>query len=104
MPNVDLFESRGLGIFVAFPTGIIFSNQTGGTSCHHPEIEGCFIPFRAFYGHASLEDDLIAHFEGPKWRGSGATGGIDEQDADIIDEVLSLVRLSDAVKVDRAPT
>lgn len=33
------------GIIVPAPTGVIYSNQVGGTRCAHPELEGFFIPW-----------------------------------------------------------
>jgi hypothetical protein len=32
------------GAIVPAPTGILWTNQTGGTSCQHPEVEGYFLP------------------------------------------------------------
>ena len=29
-PTIDLHESVGLGLIVELPTGVIYSNQTGG--------------------------------------------------------------------------
>lgn len=43
---IDLtpMESDYFGIIIIEKTGIIWTNQTSGTMCHHPEIEGFFIP------------------------------------------------------------
>lgn len=32
------------GVIINLPTGVFFTNQTGGVSCNHPELEGIFIP------------------------------------------------------------
>jgi hypothetical protein len=49
-----------------------------------PEVEGVFVPFDAEDGWLAL----AAHFEGPKYMGSGAMRGLDREDADLIDRVL----------------
>jgi len=105
-PVVQLWESVGLGLIVEYPSGIIYSNQTGGTSCLHPEIEGAFVPLRndTEYDEPKLlspENDLFDYFEGPKHRGTGATSGLDSADADFIDCILQTCSLGGAVAVDR---
>ena len=82
------------------------SNQTGGTSCLQPEVEGVYIPLRNDYAlkdlrFSSPELELSAYFEGPKHRGAGATSGLDSADADFIDNVLSNSGLDGAISVDR---
>jgi hypothetical protein len=43
---VALYDSDQLfGIVVEVPTGVVFTNQIGGTACSHPEVEGVFLPF-----------------------------------------------------------
>ncbi len=39
---INIWDSVGLGIIIKFPTSILISNQTGGTTCLHPKIEGVF--------------------------------------------------------------
>ncbi|MHA7631633.1 DUF6210 family protein [Corallococcus sp. M7] len=70
-----------------WPTGVLYSNQTGGSTCLHPQAEGAFLP---------LVDELVAqenllnqYFTGPKWRGACANG-IDEETAQEIDRILGL--------------
>lgn len=82
------------------------SNQTGGTSCIQPQVEGVYIPLRNDYGlkdfqFSSPELELTQHFVGPKHRGAGATSGLDAGDADFIDDVLLRSGLSEAISVDR---
>jgi len=48
------------------------------------------------------EEDLCQYFTGPKYQGSGAAEGIDEQDAGFIDEILGKYQLSNSIAVDRA--
>lgn len=33
-----------IGLIVCHPTGVTWTSQTGGMSCHHPEAEGFFVP------------------------------------------------------------
>ena len=43
---VDLTEDLNVsaGIIVPQKTGVIYTNQTAGTGCSHPEVEGFYIP------------------------------------------------------------
>lgn len=45
-PVVQLWDYEGAGLIIPAPTGIVWSNQTGGMACHHPELEGYFLPVR----------------------------------------------------------
>jgi hypothetical protein len=47
------------------------------------------------------ERELFAYFQGPKYRGGGATRGLDGEDGDFIDGVLAGFRLAGIVQVDR---
>jgi hypothetical protein len=44
LQRVDLLSTYVFGFLIPAPTGIIWTNQVGGTLCAHPEIEGLFIP------------------------------------------------------------
>ena len=45
MKRVQLWSlSNFFGLIIPEKTGIIYSNQTGGVTCNHPEIEGYYIP------------------------------------------------------------
>lgn len=106
-PQLQLYDSIGTGIILAFPSGVAYSNQTGGTSCLSPTMEGVFVPLRNDYQlpdgpMMSPEIELTRYFEGPKYRGSGATCGIDSADADFIDSIFGRVRLWPVLSVDRA--
>ena len=60
-PTIELWESVGLGLIVEMPSGVLYSNQTGGFSCLHPAIEGVFLPLRndhSFWKLISPERDL----------------------------------------------
>ena len=41
------------GIIVPLKTGVIWTNQVGGTYCGHPELEGIFLP-----AVGEIDDDL----------------------------------------------
>jgi len=105
-PVIRLWDSVGLGIIIAHPSGVVFSNQTGGTACLQPELEGVFVPLRndvltETQEFLSPERDLCEHFTGPKHCGAGATPGLDSEDADFIDGVLAKHRLADVLRVER---
>ncbi|MES2705224.1 MAG: DUF6210 family protein [Verrucomicrobiota bacterium] len=105
-PLLQLYDSIGTGIILAFPSGVIYSNQTGGTACLSPEMEGVFVPLRNDYQLSegpmmSPEIELTQYFEGPRHRGRGATSGIDLEDADFIDSILDRVELRPVISVDR---
>lgn len=106
-PTIKLFEHVGLGLIIEYPSGVAYSNQTGGTCCLAPSLEGVFVPLRNDCAKPSQEllspeHALVAYFDGPKWQGTGAPLGIDADDADFIDQVLAEHRLSHCIIVDRA--
>jgi hypothetical protein len=43
-PIIRLWQLTGLGLIIAHPSGVIYSNQTGGYACDHRELEGVFVP------------------------------------------------------------
>jgi hypothetical protein len=63
-----------------------------------PEVEGVFVPFDAEESWLRLS----AHFEGPKYRGSGAMRGLDDEDAIFIESVLREGRIDVPLVVDRS--
>jgi hypothetical protein len=45
MIKVELWDLQNfMGVIVPCQSGVIFSNQTGGIDCFHPEVEGVYIP------------------------------------------------------------
>lgn len=105
-PYVTLFDNVGTGVIIEYPTGVLYSNQVGGTANLHPTFEGAFVPFgndvlipsREFI---SLESHLVGYFEGPRYRGTGATDGLDAEDADFIDSILKEAGVDRWIGVDR---
>jgi len=84
-PRVLLYDARGLGCIILWPTGIEYSNQTGGYACLHPTAEGFYVPlFNELFDQEAL---LRRHFEGPKWRGF-CDRGIDEETALEVERIL----------------
>ncbi|WP_437599320.1 DUF6210 family protein [Sorangium sp. So ce590] len=94
---IRLYDA-GLGLIIEHASGVLYTNQTCGVCCTHPELEGVFVPFDAEESRLQLD----AHFEGPKYRGTGAMHGIDEEDAVFIESVLRDGRIEVPLVVDRS--
>lgn len=104
--RIELWEHVGLGLIIDWPSGVSISNQTGGTSCLAPEAEGVFVPLRNDCTEkerklVSPENELYKYFVGHKYSGTGATNGIDEEDAKEIESILSKTKIFPNIKVDR---
>ncbi len=98
-PVVSLDFIGGLGLIIQVPSGVLFTSQVGGVATLFPRIEGIFVPLiEERMDHQSL---LRAHFIGPKWRGQ-CYAGIDQDDADVVDRVLSLSFQTAGITVDRS--
>jgi hypothetical protein len=103
---IRLWDLVGVGLVIEHPSGVMYSNQTGGTGCHQPEVEGVLVPV---CNDVPLDDptavspatELSEYFAGPAHGGAGATSGLDQRDADFIDDVLRRCGCGDAIKVDR---
>jgi len=105
-PSIELWQHAGMGLIIEYPSGVICSNQTGGTACLHPEVEGVFVPLRndtleETHSLISPENELYEYFVGPKHKGAGATSGLDSEDADKIQTVLAKHCLSPPIDIDR---
>lgn len=106
MPKVSLYDSVGFGVIIKYNSGVIYSNQTGGTCCLHPEVEGIYSPFSNDYSvpkyeYLSPELELTEYFEREKYGGSGATTGIDEEDALFIETILLKYGVFEIITVNR---
>jgi hypothetical protein len=102
---IRLYEFIGLGLIIVAKSGVRYTNQTGGHCCCQPEVEGFFVPLRndLTLDPVSLlgpEPDLDAYFTGPKYAGSGATCGLDVEDAFEINKILAKHQLSQVISVD----
>ena len=89
---LELWNTCGTGLIIERECGIWYSNQTEGTCCSHPRIEGVYIPvgnecdeFGKFY---SADPQLQAYFGGPKYNGTGARDGLDREDLEMLQELL----------------
>ncbi|MBN1427712.1 MAG: hypothetical protein JXB07_04950 [Anaerolineae bacterium] len=106
MALIRLWELAGLALIVEKSTGVHYSNQTGGTTCMQPEIEGVLIPIRNDVELESRrlispENDLYQYFAGPPHQGTGACRGLSLEDADFIDGVLKHYKMREYLCVDR---
>lgn len=98
--TVELDEFQGLGLILAYPSGVIYTTQAGGYCCLHQKIEGVFVPVSTLDSHwQKLLDDHFFH--GPKWAGH-CYKGIDEETADFLDTELETTYLTQHLRVDRA--
>ncbi len=97
-PIIQLWEFSGMGLIVAWPSGVRYSNQTGGYACLYPELEGVFAPLAA----PVLDQQawLRKFFTGRKWRGN-CYKGIDEETANFIDSVLIESSRTEILRVNR---
>lgn len=104
--RVTLYDFVGTGLIIKAKTGIVWTNQAGGTACLQPECEGLFVPFgndtRLDGKLISLENSLFELFQ-------GAAGGLTfaEGWAEAFEEALSRYaaehwRAFSAVTLDRA--
>ena len=97
-PLIKLYDSNGIGVIIKYPSGVLYSNQVGGTACLQPTVEGVFVPF--YSEVIAQEQMLIDYFIGPKW-GGACMNGIDDDDADKIDEILQANIVTRFIHVDR---
>lgn len=97
-PVIQLWLGRQVGLIILRPSGVYYSNQTGGYACQHPLEEGVFVPIHSCeldFGKA-----LSEYFTGSKWNG-WCCDGIDEETAAFMDSLLKKSGLSNEIKVDR---
>lgn len=98
-PLIQLWSARRFGIIVLRPSGVYYSNQTGGYACLHPMVEGIFVPLGDEM--ADQEKKLCDYFTGPKWAG-WCCDGIDGETADFIDALMSKTGSTRGISVDRS--
>lgn len=104
-PKIYLHAAVGTGIIINYPSGIIYTNQTGGTACLQPEMEGFYVPVGNDIATPSLalispENELCNYFNS-KYSNDGAINGLDIDDANQVQNILSAFNLSDAIVIDR---
>ena len=91
-PVVLLYDYIGLGLILAFPSGVRYRNQAAGHACWKFEIEGVLVPLPLGEEQIPLRT-LEDHFDSG-WE------CLDVDAADVIDHILAAAGL-DFVKVDR---
>ena len=97
-PLVKLWSLVGAGLIIPRKTGIIYTNQTDGYACDHPQLEGAFVPLSNDFDIERPKDSLeyklsILYPEG--W------GRPTTETCDAIEELLSNYPESRNIKVDR---
>ncbi len=97
-PRIQLWNSNGIGLIILFQSGVRYSNQTGGYTCLHPEVEGVYVPL--VNEMIDQEAELELYFTGPKWLG-WCNEGIDCETSDYIEEVLQKSPYSRGITVNR---
>lgn len=63
---VKLWDMCGVGLIVPGDTGVVFTNQVGGTMCDHRSLEGIFIPINVGLPEKYFQDLLTKVFETSK--------------------------------------
>jgi len=107
LPLIRLYDFIGLGLLLPGPSGVRYSNQTGGHSCTQSEVESYFVPLHNDLALDPVEllgpePELRAHFEGPKHAGCGAPFGLDDEDVEVISRILVKHRLGNLLAIDEA--
>jgi len=61
LAKIELWNLNSfMGVIVPMETGVVYTNQTGGTGCYHPEVEGLFIPLNSHDARRRiLKDPLL---------------------------------------------
>ena len=44
VPGVVFELEHGVGLIILRPSGVLWTNQVGGTGCEHPYVEGIYVP------------------------------------------------------------
>lgn len=95
--SLQLYEHTGIGVILFYPSGVRYSNQTGGYACLHPEAEGVYLPLGG--ENSPVATALNEHFE-TVWAGH-CYDRIDGETADLIDQLLASVPETDRFRVER---
>jgi hypothetical protein len=66
---IQLWSSHNSHIIIKIPSGIYYSNQTGGICCHHPEIEGVLIPLPSDIEFDAILSDFPDDWSNAWWYG-----------------------------------
>lgn len=99
--HIELFDD-GVVLIAIEENGKLYTNQTGGCACRHPEVRGRIVEYEVFPGKTreEFDNDLLAYFCGPKHNG-WCFQGIDAEDADYLDKLFESYLGKNSVIVDR---
>jgi len=81
---IELSASDVFGIIWLNPNGEIYSNQTGGYSCNHPQERGFFQPITP-----SMKEQMDEHFVSGPLYGGWCCDGIKDETAIFLDTLFS---------------
>ena len=79
-PTIDLIWTNPFGVIMLRNSGVLYTNQTAGLACQHPEAEGIFVPLEDGAGKPTRYV-LHQHFRG-SWY------ALTDADANIVDGAL----------------
>jgi len=104
-PLVEIWDTVvGLGVIIEFPTGVLMSHQTGGNACLKPKVEGIYLPLANDYIEETKEflspEIELSNYFCKKYDGSGATSGIDLEDVENINAIITKFGLNKFIEVD----
>lgn len=86
-PVIELYDLVQPVIIVEAPTGVIYTNQVGGTACRHPECEGYLLPLtpsRPFTGESAFDP-----FWGKAWSAEAIAAEFNKLRSDQIQDLRS---------------
>ena len=101
---VRLYEHVGTALIIPSSTGILYSNQAGGTACQTPQVEGFLVPIANDVGRSpgnrlySPANQLLSYFE----KGPSHGIPISEQAAQYIEAVFRQMSHWEGFSVDRS--
>ena len=95
---ISLLQLDTVGLIISHPTGVIYTNQTGGYACLSPQFEGVFVPLKDPL--VNQQNELELYFTGSKWKGH-CYHEIDDETADFVDAILSSSYVTKRLKVNR---
>ncbi len=96
---IDLY-GVDLGVIVALPTGVVYSNQADGVACTHPQQEGAYVPLVTHFRDTPPRHDqaLVAYFD----QRPGNRGHLEPAEADELDDILARIQDPFAMTIDRS--
>lgn len=94
---LSLFDLIGVAVIIKIPTGVIYTNQTCGTACLHPKIEGALLPVNNDFDLKDYEDSLEIKLS-TLLKDCNRLSLIQ---ADEVDDLLSGYPQTEGIKIDR---